>query len=64
MPYIGDPEYNKLRADLETWRDEAEAAYKREAKLVAEIQSIQGKNNRLQDQIERLELVEDARKGE
>ena len=60
MPYISDRELNKLRLDLEVWRDEAGASHNREEKLVVEIRSLQGKVNRLTDEIERVEVLNEA----
>lgn len=63
MPYIGDKAYDKVLVDLNYWRDEATSAHAREAKLVIEIRNGQGKINRLQDQLERFEMIGEARDG-
>jgi len=61
MPFIGDKTYNRLLVDLDKWKDDAEAAFKREATLVAEIRDAQAKMGRLTDMLERKAIVDEAK---
>jgi len=61
MPYISDSELNKLRLDVEIMRSELEAAQNREEKLIAEMKNLQSMVNRLNDEIDRMEFVQEVK---